>query len=291
VPSEVICILPKEKEAQFMEIRTTATNRKDIAKAIAEYLGERSVYVGPPTFAYKIGDFTVDREGLILTEDETKGEEVRQMLEEKGFVESGTAEEENSRAADTENTTAVTVPLGNMAPQGIINLANMIHSKQYLINKSIGTDGFKVNDALITALEKSKFATAEEAVSFITEFGDYGRGFSFADGCICFSGFPYTEDGAKAKAYCELTAAMVRTAREQKRISPTETIEDNEKYYMRVWLVRLGFDGKECKETRKVLLENLKGHTAFRTEADKQKWNDRQKARKAAATASEGEVE
>jgi hypothetical protein len=84
---------------------------------------------------------------------------------------------------------------------------------------------------------------------------------------------------------------MVRTAREQKRISPTETIEENEKYYMRVWLVRLGFDGKGCKETRKMLLENLKGHTAFRTEADRQKWNDRQKARKAAATASEGEVE
>jgi hypothetical protein len=49
--------------------------------------------------------------------------------------------------------------------------------------------------------------------------------------------------------------------------------------------------GKECKETRKALLENLKGHTAFRTEADRQKWNDRQKARKAAATATEGEVE
>jgi hypothetical protein len=82
---------------------------------------------------------------------------------------------------------------------------------------------------------------------------------------------------------------MVRTAREQKRISSTETIEKNEKYYMRVWLVRLGLGGKECKETRKILLANLKGHTAFRTEADKQKWNERQKARKAGTAESEAE--
>jgi hypothetical protein len=268
-----------------MEIRTTATNRKEIAKAIAEHIGERSVYAGPPTFAYKIGEFTVDREGLIITENETKGEEVRRMLEEKGFMESG------EESAEAENSTAITVPLGDMTPQGIINLVNMIHSKQYLINKSIGTDGFKVNDALITKLENSEFATTEEAVSTVMEFGDYGRGFSFTDECICFSGFPYTENGEKTKAYCELAAAMVRTAKEHKRILPTETIEENEKYYMRVWLVRLGFDGKDCKETRKILLEKLKGHTAFRTEADRQKWNDRQKARKAAATGSEGEVE
>ena len=35
-------------------------------------------------------------------------------------------------------------------------------------------------------------------------------------------------------------------------------------------------DGKEYKETRKVLLENLSGHTAFRTKADEEKWKARQ---------------
>ncbi len=39
----------------------------------------------------------------------------------------------------------------------------------------------------------------------------------------------------------------MQQAKEQKRISPKETIEENEKYYMRIWLLRLGFGGKEGK--------------------------------------------
>ena len=49
---------------------------------------------------------------------------------------------------------------------------------------------------------------------------------------------------------------------------------------MRIWLVRLGLDGKEAKETRRVLLQNLKGHTAFRTEADKEKWMEKNSKKK-----------
>jgi hypothetical protein len=287
VPSEVICILPKERRHRLMEIRmeTTAENRKDLVRAIENFLGERSVYLGPPTFAYRIGEFTVDRECAVLTENEQKAEEVRAMLHERGLCE---AVEEQTEYADS---SSIKVPLEGATAQTIINLMNMIHSKQYLINRAIGTEGFRVNDALITALENTEAATADEALHFITEFADYGTGFSFEDGCIIFSGFPYSEDGTKVRAYCSLASLMVKAAMEQKRITSKETVEENEKYYMRVWLVRLGMGGKECKETRKALLENLKGHTAFRTEADRQKWNDRQKARKAAATATEGEVE
>ena len=75
---------------------------------------------------------------------------------------------------------------------------------------------------------------------------------------------------------------MVQMAKTQKRIKPQQCIEENEKYYMRTWLVRLGFGGKEGKEVRDILLSKLKGHTAFRTEADKQKWMEKysKKARK-----------
>ncbi len=256
-----------------MEIRTASTDRKAIAKAIAGFFGEQSVYLGPPTFGYRIGGFTVDREGIIHTEDEQKGEEVVQMLQENGFME----DEESEGTGAME----IKIPLEGFGPQGIINLLNLIHSKQYLINKAVRNEGFKAADALITELESAQFATAEEAVSFITGYGDYGRGFSFQDGCIIFSGFPYSTEPAKVSAYTEFAAAVVKQAKEQKRISAKETIEENEKYYMRVWLVRLGFDGKDAKETRKVLLENLKGHTAFRTDDDRVKWQEAQARRKA----------
>ena len=73
----------------------------------------------------------------------------------------------------------------------------------------------------------------------------------------------------------ELAACMAKTAKEAKRVSPKATIEENEKYYMRVWLVRIGLGGKDGKDTRKVFLSRLKGHTAFRTEEDKEKWKER----------------
>ena len=260
-----------------MEIRTTATNRKDTAKAIGECLGEKAVYLGPPTFAYQIGEFRLDRDGMVMTEDSENGETVRRMLVEKGL-----AEPEDGETAAEENT-VVTVPFEGMALQGIINLMNMIHSKQYLINRAIGREGFYVGSTLIGVLNEKEFQTVEEVISQIRLFADICKGITVSDKEVTFDGFPYTEDGDTVKAYCELAAKMVAFAKKQKRIRETETIEENEKYYMRAWLVRLGFSGREAKQTKKVLLEKLKGHTAFRTEADKEKWNARQKENRAAA--------
>ena len=58
----------------------------------------------------------------------------------------------------------------------------------------------------------------------------------------------------------------------------------------------LGFGGKEGKEVRNLLLKNLKGHSAFRTEANKQRWqearrNEREAARLQAAVEAAGQPE
>ena len=45
----------------------------------------------------------------------------------------------------------------------------------------------------------------------------------------------------------------------------------NEKYALRIWLVRMGMGGDEYKASRKILMERLSGHTAFRTPADAEK--------------------
>jgi hypothetical protein len=42
---------------------------------------------------------------------------------------------------------------------------------------------------------------------------------------------------------------------------------ENEKYTFRCFLLRLGFIGEEYKETRKVLLKNLSGSSAFKSGA------------------------
>ena len=56
---------------------------------------------------------------------------------------------------------------------------------------------------------------------------------------------------------------------------PDRQQPENEKYYMRNWLVRLGFGGKESKGMRTILLKHLKGHSAFRTDAEADKHQDK----------------
>ena len=66
-----------------------------------------------------------------------------------------------------------------------------------------------------------------------------------------------------------------------------QTIEENEKYYMRAWLVSIGFGGSEGKETRSFFLKGLKGHTAFRTPEDAEKWKANRRAERGSTVCSE----
>jgi len=52
-----------------MTIETNITNRRELASALAEYLNTRAVYLGPPTFAYQIGDINLSREGILSGDD------------------------------------------------------------------------------------------------------------------------------------------------------------------------------------------------------------------------------
>lgn len=130
---------------------------------------------------------------------------------------------------------------------------------------------FRISDKLVERLDAEENIPLEKVIQIAEE--ESIEGLAFGEDRIFFCGFPLNED--EARAYAELAACMAKTAKEAKRVSPKATIEENEKYYMRVWLVRIGLGGKDGKETRKVFLSRLKGHTAFRTEEDKEKWKER----------------
>ncbi|MBQ8549504.1 MAG: phage terminase small subunit P27 family [Lachnospiraceae bacterium] len=242
-----------------MRFKTEAENRKNVVKAMEEVLNIKAKYLGPPTFGYEVGSFTVDRDGNVDTDSEEEGARMHEELIKRGLA---------YKESDKLN---IGIPLEKFTAEGMKNLINMIHSKQYLLEKAVGTTVLKVSDSLVERLTLEADASLEKIVEIIIKEETVGLDFS-ADRVI-FCGFPLSEEATNA--YCQLVANMVKTANEQKRISPQETIEENEKYYMRIWLVRLGFDGKEGKEVRNILLSKLKGHTAFRTEADKEKWKER----------------
>lgn len=242
-----------------MRIKTIAENRKNIVKAMEDVLNVRAKYLGPPTFSYEVGSFMVDREGNIDTESEEEGIKMQNELIERGLAE-GERRKMN-----------IELPIESFTPEGLKNLIYLIHSKQHLLEKAVGVTALKVTDALVEKLISDTEANMEKVIQTIGEEGTIGL--AFTEEKIQFNEFPFSEEAGNA--YCQLVAAMVKAAKGQKKISPKETIEENEKYYMRSWLVRLGFDGKEGKEVRDILLSNLKGHTAFRTEADREKWKEK----------------
>ena len=260
-----------------MRIETNAANRKDVVKAVSGILGEPSKYLGVPTCAYQIGNCTIDKKGAVETEDEKTAELVTAGLAEQGFI--GSPEPE----ADE---TTVSLPMEGMTAEGLKNLIFLIRSKQYLTGRAFAEDVFRVPTALVAELGSTEIPDAETFLQTFQNHAERCKGISFQDGKITFT-LPTAGDPGMIKAFTHLTAAMVRQAKEQKRISPKETIEENEKYYMRIWLLRLGFGGAEGKEIRDLLMKKLKGHSAFRTEENRRRWQEARRNEREAAKQQE----
>lgn len=252
-----------------MRIETVCENRKELVKSIGEFLGEKPKYLGPPSYEYKAEGFIIERDGTVVSETEMDGERMRAHLEEQGFVEPRQQLE----------TLEVSVPLEGMEGLALQNLIYMLKSKQYLLNRVVGKEQFSISDEFIERLQSNPPESKEEFYEIYEENTKSISGLSFKDDKVTFK-FPASEKPEKNRAYVELAAMMGAHAKEAKRISPKVSEPENEKYYLRVWLVRLGLGGSGAKESRKALLEGLKGHTAFRTPADAEKHKARLRERK-----------
>ncbi len=52
-----------------MTVNTNTSDRKALAKAIAEELGTTAKYMGVPSCNYQIGDFILDKQGILHGND------------------------------------------------------------------------------------------------------------------------------------------------------------------------------------------------------------------------------
>lgn len=99
----------------------------------------------------------------------------------------------------------------------------------------------------------------------------------FYRGTVEFRCFNSTLDPARVAAYVNLCLAMSSQAIAQRSTVMRKTQSDNELFTFRVWLVRLGLNGPEFKETRDKLLENLPGDRAWRHDKDSYEVNRKKK--------------
>ena len=255
-----------------MKITTNATDRKALVKTIAEFTGAEMHYAGPPSFAYTVGGLTIDRNSVITSENEEGCDALKDHLIENGFVEPEVEE------------LHITVPMDTENAAWMRNLVYTLHARQYLLNKVTGLENFVISDSLVDALEKAPTDDAGVFSSILSEDTGEWKGMAFAPGEVEFT-FPVSDDGNKNRAYAEVAAFMVTRAKEAHRINPARVEPENEKYYLRIWLLQLGLTGLGGKASRKALLAGLKGNTAFRTAEEVDKFKADQKAKRAAKKA------
>ena len=102
----------------------------------------------------------------------------------------------------------------------------------------------------------------------------------FYRGTVEWRCFNSTLHAGKVAAYVNLCLAISAQAIAQRSTVMRKTHSENELFTFRVWLVRLGLNGDEFKNTRDHLLEHLEGDRAWRFDKDSYEVNKKKKKRR-----------
>ena len=188
-----------------------------------------------------------------------------------------TATEAQESAQNGSDRLIISLPLTEHTENSLRNLVTMVYSRGSLISKATGGT-FSCTLTQVDALKDC--ITIPDLLNCITP--DL-IGLDFSDGKVNFTGFPFTEDADRIKAFTQLAAQMNKLAKEQKRTMAKTVDATNERYIFRIWLLALGMGGDEFKTARRVLLKPLSGSAAFKDQAMEDRWKANQAAKKNAA--------
>ena len=180
--------------------------------------------------------------------------------------------------------------------QTLRNLANIMASHESLIAEALDLDHRRmsrycrtVDPRFLEQVNKKKPTTMTQLADiwYTSHGANYGRDqhyndsryhmlnyhATFTKGTVEFRLFQFdapTTDrrgglhAGQLKSYIQLCLALSQMAKEVKTASPKPQQNENPKYAMRTWLLRLGFIGDEFATARDILSRRLSGDAAFR---------------------------
>jgi len=222
-----------------VDYSVTGSRRKSLASAVSQCLNSPVEYLGAPTFAYKIGGYTIDKNGVLEGKD--KRELVTKLNEQHGFK---AIKEEHGRPLMQNKTDSpncpdglvVEMPLAGFTPEKLDNLTKLVSAKEPLLKAALGAKDLPIQQT-----------------------GDTLK-------------FPWFKDGLDAdtvNAYITLTSLICKAAKEKKRVmAKAKAVEGSPRYAMRCFLLSLGFIGDEYKTARKILLSKLDGSSSRKNGGD-----------------------
>ena len=180
--------------------------------------------------------------------------------------------------------------------QTLRNLANIMASHESLLADALALDHYRmsrycrtVNPRFIETVNRRKPTTMSDLADiwYSANNATYGRNqhyndsryhmlnlhATFTKGTVEFRLFQFDAPTAERrnglhagqlKSYIQLCLALSQMAKAVKTASPKPQQNDNPKYAMRTWLLRLGFIGEEFATARDLLTRRLAGDAAFR---------------------------
>lgn len=281
----------------------TGSERKRLAQALGEILLTEPVYMKAPTFAYVVSDYVIDKDGTISCPDSATPETVAEIiskLTDEGFSpaiseeeapaeipaempdvapeaeieaqpeeeaaeanvgaetpdvaaseedseaeadqpETDTADEEDTQpdknqdedapaeADDTKLT--ISIPRAKLTDDALVRLRTMVSNKEELFKRALLTDALPIE-------------VTEDKVSF--------------------PWFTLTGIDGESTAYAQFITALCQMATEQTRVLDKPYDGDNDRFAMRIFMVRLGMKGAEFALARKLMMKHLTGNSGWR---------------------------
>lgn len=203
--------------------------RKELVQALSQITGEKAKYQGTPSCAYKVGDFIVTRQGGI------EGDITRELIEKlkaKGCRPRGGIKEpaEDLSYLRKEEKMMACVPREMLTDEETGILRDYVESKKTILKHMFKADDLPIED------------TGET---------------------LNFAWFPPGGE-EEQEAYIDFIEKLCEFAKTISEVHGKDREVENEKYYGRCILLRIGFIGKQYERDRHILLQNLEGSSSYR---------------------------
>ena len=237
--------------------------RKAMVAVVSKVLDTQPAYCGAPTFSYKIGAFEITKDGSLCFDDaldEATLARVRTALREEGFMSEDW--ENEGICADTGADESILTE----AAVDDLTLAEPAPTEEEMSEPDEDSLSISLPRSLFTeaALQNLDALLLSKGRLIRHAFDIREATYTLTDDRITFAWLHGTITDETAKAYATFISKLCEMARTQKRVTAKEKIVDNEKYAFRCFLLRLGMIGNAYKESRKILLQNLTGSSAFK---------------------------
>lgn len=303
----------------------TGNERKRLAQVLGEILSIEPVYMKAPTFAYVLGNYTIDKDGAISCPESAMPVAVAQIvakLSDEGFtpeikeVEPAFADEsaENTAPDEIPAETPDVAPEAKLEAQPEDEASEATEGQQtpdVATSEEASTEADQPNEEAPADEDQSDDNQDEPSESgtsaetddskltisipreklpddalmrlraIVSNKEELFKRALLADALpievtedeVSFPWFTLSGIDGEAEAYAQFITYLCKMAVEQKRVQDKPYDGDNDRFAMRIFMVRMGMKGKQFDLARKLMRKHLTGNSGWRYEDSANKPN------------------